>query len=366
MTLNRRFIVAIGQIPPPTDGLAYITSEYVKLIGEDHDVKVVNISPRTTKRDLGYHISRTATVFLASTHLLFQVWRRNRVCYMPCQGDLGLIYTVYLLGVARLLRYPIYLHHHNFGYINEERRMMHAALRVGGAQVVHIFLCEYMRERFVRTYRKQVRSTVVSNAAFVAPEDEQHPLSSESSLIIGLLSNLNREKGLYIFLDLIRAARTAGLSIRGILAGPLREREDRLALEAAQRELGPLLTYEGPLYGAQKRSFYESIDIFVFPTIYANEAQPTVLFEALSAGNLVVAYARGCITSQVENDGLVIPEDQAFIPAAISWLQKLTLEERAQRRRAIARRTVNIHSTERVRAKMVFALQLNSRNDGPT
>jgi hypothetical protein len=49
---------------------------------------------------------------------------------------------------------------------------------------------------------------VISNAAFVPPvefgfDDEE---DSENSLVVGFLSNLTREKGLYLFLGLLRAA----------------------------------------------------------------------------------------------------------------------------------------------------------------
>ncbi|MDT4743656.1 glycosyltransferase family 4 protein [Bradyrhizobium sp. WYCCWR 12699] len=364
--MNRRFIVAIGQIPPPTDGLAYITLEYVKLLSEDHDVKVVNISPRVGKRGLAYHFLRTVSVLLASMHLVFNTWRGNRICYMPCQSDFGVVYTIYLLTVARLLGYPTYLHHHNFGYINEKRRMMEIALHAAGSKVMHIFLCERMQERFGHTYWKPQRAIVISNAAFVSPQTGRGLPSHGVPIKIGLLSNLNREKGLHLFLDLLRAARDKGLNIRGTLAGPVREADDRRIIEAAQKDLGDRLSYSGPLYGDEKVQFYESIDVFVFPTTYANEAQPTVLYEALAAGNLVIAYERGCIASQVNGHGLVIPKDQSFIPAAISWLQELRSEGFAQRRTAIARHSFGIHDIERTRAKIAFSSHADAQNDSRT
>ncbi|MGL3111398.1 glycosyltransferase family 4 protein [Bradyrhizobium sp. BR 1432] len=351
MSTKQRFIVAIGQIPPPTDGLAYITSEYVKLLSEEHDVKLLNISPKVAKRGVAYHFSRTATVLLASGHLVLNAWRQNRVCYMPCQSDFGLVYTIYLLALARLFRYPTYLHHHNFGYINERRPLMEAALRAGGRKVVHIFLCDRMRKSFGQTYRNPRRSIVISNAAFVAPQANQTPPSPGSPLRIGLLSNLNRDKGLYLFLDLLRSAREQGMRVHGRLAGPVPDPDDRCALETAQKELGEVLNYVGPLYGDEKLRFYDSVDVFIFPTIYANEAQPTVIFEALAAGNLIVAYNRGCISSQVGTNGLLIPPEEPFIPKAVAWLHALELKRDLANRSAIARQASKRHISERASAR---------------
>ncbi|MCK1684605.1 MULTISPECIES: glycosyltransferase family 4 protein [unclassified Bradyrhizobium] len=361
MQINRRFIVAIGQVPPPTDGLAYITSEYVKLLAEDHEVKLLNISPKVAKRSLAYHLSRTATVLLASIHLMLNAWRGNRACYMPCQSDFGLVYTIYLLALARLLGYPTYLHHHNFGYINERRRIMAVALRVAGPKVAHIFLCERMLEEFGEAYWKPKRSIVISNAAFVPPPPQgDQPLRSPGQpLKIGLLSNLNREKGLYLFLDLLRATRDHGLNVQGTLAGPLREQDDRSALDVAKEELDGRLSYAGPLYGADKIKYYESIDVFVFPTIYANEAQPTVLYEALAAGNAIIAYERGCIASQVGKHGLIIPQQEPFVPAAVAWLRNLEASRETMASRAsIARDMTDIHIAEKAKARRAVSALL--------
>lgn len=352
MTKDQLHIVAVGQIPPPTDGLAYITSAYVDLLSEKLPVRTVNISPRGAKGPR-YHLLRAWAVLGGSVRLLLDAMHSNRVCYMPCQSDFGIIYTIYLLAVARLLRYRRFLHHHNFGYINERRRLMELVLLVGGRATTHIFLCEKMRDRFSEAYWRPSLSTIVSNASFVRP-DERMPAPWNAGLRIGLLSNLNEEKGLFIFLDLMRSVVASGLEITGFLAGPVKLDKDKFAIEEALNELGSRLIYTGPLYGDDKSQFYSSIDVFVFPTTYVNEAQPTVVFEALAAGNLVVAYDRGCIASQVRQDGLVIPQDQPFVASALSWLKALASEGEAIDKAAISRRAMERHLVERTNAQ--FAL----------
>ncbi|MGY4330324.1 glycosyltransferase involved in cell wall biosynthesis [Bradyrhizobium sp. LB7.2] len=230
---------------------------------------------------------------------------------------------------------------------------MRAALHAAGPKVVHIFLCEYMRDRFGQTYWKPERSVIISNSAFVSPQANSIT-SVGAPLRIGLLSNLNREKGLYLFLDVLRATRNEGLNIHGILAGPVQDPGDRLAIDAAQEELGDALTYAGPLYGDKKLGFFASIDVFVFPTTYVNEAQPTVLYEALAAGNLVVTYDRGCIASQVTGEGLVIPPDHPFVPRAAAWLRELKVGVSRDSRESIALRMAGTHRSERAKARALL------------
>jgi hypothetical protein len=40
----------------------------------------------------------------------------------------------------------------------------------------------------------------------------------------------------------------------------------------------------------------------------------------LAAGCQVISYDRGCIATQVKDDGLVIPRDRDFVAAAMDWL----------------------------------------------
>ncbi|MFN3548824.1 MAG: glycosyltransferase family 4 protein [Mesorhizobium sp.] len=317
----RRKIVAIGPLPPPTTGFAVITERMVALLSEDNDVELVNVSPPSLTRGAKYHAVRVSRILAAAAKLVSSA-RKARIAYVGCDGDNGLIYTAFLVRLARALGYMIYLHHHNFSYIDRPRALMRAVLRAGGDRLVHIFLCETMAEAFGRAYPGPLRHTIVSNAAFVPPSTTLRAPREDGVLTIGLLSNLNRAKGLHTFLDLMRAAKEKGLPIRGILAGPLAEPADRPALEAALAELGDSLAWLGPVHGADKDAFFAAIDVFVFPTTYANEAQPTVIFEALAAGNLVVAYDRGCIKAQVGNNGLVISKHTAFRDSCLYFLDK--------------------------------------------
>lgn len=139
--------------------------------------------------------------------------------------------------------------------------------------------------------------------------------------MIGLLSNLVPDKGLYQFIDILRLAGQQALPIKGLLAGPISRPVDRSNIETAERVLGDRLEYRGALYGEEKAKFFADIDVFVFLTTYLNEAQPTVLFEALAQGIPVISYDRGCIRSQVADGGHVFPQDADIIPAALAVLQ---------------------------------------------
>jgi glycosyltransferase involved in cell wall biosynthesis len=317
--MERRKVVVIGQLPPPLMGLSLITSRMVEMLGHAHDVQPYNTAARAGLRGIARHLSRLLRTGHACVGLLRHAPSRGRVCYIACEGDLGLVYTILVVLMARATGYTSYLHHHSFSYIDRERRLMRLLLALGG-QPTHVFLAPAMRARFEARYGPVAFSRIISNAAFI-PAAAPSPISGEcrSGLIIGHLSHLSRAKGLYLFLDLLRDLIGTGLDVRGILAGPVSCDADRRAIDATLSSLAPRLEYRGPVYGTEKARFYADIDIFVFPTQYANEAQPTVLFEASAAGCQILAFDRGCIAEQVF-DGCVIAKESSFVEHGRSWI----------------------------------------------
>jgi len=317
---KRMQVVSVGHFPPPVHGCSYITRCMTDLIAKNYSVREVVINAPVGVVGLRKHFIRFARALYAVC-IIFKSRGFIRTCYISGEGSFGLIYNVMVAFAAVLVGATPYIHHHNYNYIDHYNPIMLILNRVM-VRGVHIFLSEQMRHDFQSRYGVINKGCVISNAAFVPPvefgfDDEE---DSENSLVVGFLSNLTREKGLYLFLDLLRAAAARGESIRGILAGPVALEEDRVAIVRAKDELGGRLDYRGPIYGDDKSKFYNDIGIFVFPTNYTNEAQPTVIFEALAAGCQVVSYDRGCIATQVKDDGLVIPRDRDFVAAAMDWL----------------------------------------------
>ncbi|MCK1485648.1 glycosyltransferase family 4 protein [Bradyrhizobium sp. 193] len=286
----------------------------IETLHRSAEVHTINTSPGD-RQGVRKHFHKTHQTLRACWRLITD--RGYELVYLGCEGDLGLIYTAALVLSARLFGHPVLLHHHSFSYIDKSSGLMRLILSTGGTRIRHIFLCTTMQNRFESRYGKVSNSRIVSNAAFVQSETQGGEIASENrTLRIGLLSNLTREKGLYTFLDLLRLVRKSGLDVEGLLAGPIANEEDRTMVAMAEKELRGALQYLGPLYGDAKARFYSQVDIFVFPTEYANEAEPTVIFEALAAGNSVVAFDRGCIRSQIGDHGITILPNEHFCARA--------------------------------------------------
>jgi glycosyltransferase involved in cell wall biosynthesis len=111
--------------------------------------------------------------------------------------------------------------------------------------------------------------------------------------------------------------------------------------------------YVGPVYGGQKERFYRQLDVFLFPTNYANEAEPLVIYEAMRQGVHVIACDRGAIAEMLSNGaGLAFSREQ-MVESAAAHIAKLNDDRQAL---AAAKRN-SMQQARRVRCAGQVALE---------
>jgi len=341
-------VYVVGPFPPPVHGAAVITDLIAARLGSLADVRRCDISPGRLARGAAYHLRRVWRVLAASAAIAENVGRRGCV-YISAAGGSGLAYNLVIAAVARLLRQRIFIHHHSFAYIDLPSAIMRLLAGVAGPGAVHIALCPRMTAALQARYPAAKRCICLSNAAFY-PAGDLPAAAAPEGLRLGHMGNLTDEKGLDLVFDLYREAASSGLAARLVLAGPPADDTALRAIVAAQEACGPSLDYRGPVYGADKERFFADIDLFLFPTRYFNEAEPTVLFEAMARGVPVIAYGRGCIAEQIgegaDAAGVVVPIDQPFVPRAVAALRDAALEpgRLAALRRAATQRMGHLHA----------------------
>jgi len=338
-------VVAIGPLPPPTHGFSENTKIITDRLRGRCELRVVDTSPGSPRRSPAYYARRVWRELRGGLALLGGIASPERRTYLPAAGAGGLLFTVLHAAIARLAGYEIAVHHHSFAYIEERSALMALLVRFAGPDAVHIFLCEAMRHRFEAQYGPCRGGMIVSNAFYIRANLMRERTPPIPGLLrLGHMSNLSAEKGLDDFLALLRALREAGIAFRAVLAGPAATPAAAAEIAVAERELGAALDYRGPVYGEAKAKFFADIDVFVFPTRYKFEAQPNVLFEAFSFAVPAIAFARGCVASDLpESCGAAVPVGADFIAAARERIARwsadpaaLAESSRAARRAALA------------------------------
>ncbi len=266
------------------------------------------------------HIGQTWKCLLGVKAIASFAIRGGKKMSLGANSRLGLLYTLLHVLTARFFKIQTCIHHHSYAYINNHSKLMRAVCSVAGLRSKHVFLSKSMLEKFESIYPVCTPSHILSNAPFVPIRKRERTHSSTTT--VGLLSNLSPEKGLMDFLETARLAKEAKLPVRMLLAGPVARMDDARAISDAV-EAG-IVEWQGPLYGEQKYHFFDSIDLFLFPTRYQHEAQPTVIYEAFASGVPVISFDRGTIGDQVEDCLLAINPKDNFSEVAIELIRQYT------------------------------------------
>src|SRR4029077_16115808 len=86
------------------------------------------------------------------------------------------------------------------------------------------------------------------------------------------------------------------------------------------------VTYLGPVYDEAKTAFYRDLDILLFPTDYANEAEPLVIHEAMRSGVHVIACDRGAISEMLTHGAGAVCAKSSFVATAIAQITSFTAD----------------------------------------
>jgi len=350
-------VIAIGPQPPPVHGAALVNASVCSALAERTSLCIVDTAV-STSGPLAYHLRRFWRHLAgAVTMLRHSRDPRRRYIYVTSPGGAALWYVLPLIGLARLLRYRVVLHHHSFAYISRFSIAMRALVATAGRTSRHVLLCPEMRDRFDLTYRPHQTSTVCSNAAWLGAKSDDAPKSSvKRPLRIGHLGALTPEKGIDELTQLTVALISQGVNAELWLAGTPPNESDRVRLESALEELGPSHSrWLGILEGQAKARFFDDIDVFVLPSRYKHEAQPLVVFEALQASVPVISYAVGCVPGQLRSSGLLISPEERLEHEAIPFLRKLHQDAEAHlAARRAARRAFEAARSEAVDQSLAF------------
>jgi len=329
MARSGRLPTFVGPLPPPLHGFSTINASVVKALKERGRLVILDQAPSQLK----------SLVFQYAGFLVQVLSGRCSCLYLALSGGRRQILDGLFCAIAAVFGVRTVVHHHSFAYLNRSSLLARAVFRAAGRSARHVVLCGCMSDRLGHLYGiDPSRILVVSNAAFVDPPAAEARDPGDGPLVLGYLSAVSQEKGALAFLDLASACLEQGLTVRAVVAGPLDpkfEAEFRRALSMATG-----VDYRGAVYGPAKADFFQEIDVLVFPSRYANEAEPVTILEAASFGVPVLALARGCIDEMASAlGGAVVADEGDFVGKGRRMLREMAAGSRlAEDRDAIRRR----------------------------
>ena len=317
-------VAVIGPFPPPVHGMAKNLKIFYDQLNAIDQAFKIDTSPGTIVRGYKYHTRKIYKVIIGFLRFFILCFcNKVKSVYLPPDAGFGSWYSLGFVLIAKIFAVKIVFHHRSFLYINKKTTAMSLIVKSQPKNTTHVFLCDKMKIKFNEIYQNTSDCLIVSNAQYVQPVRSIKKVGQD--IIIGHLSNLGFEKGLQEVFMVVEQLIELGIDVKLELAGPPENDEVATYINNKVTKLGERLIYHGPVYDDKKSNFYKSIDFFLFPTTYRNEAQPNVLFESMAYGVPVFSINTGCISSDVNcSTGFVSESPSNFVCEAVDILKTLS------------------------------------------
>lgn len=325
--MDTKRIIAVVALPPPVHGQSVVNRAICRIIGENEktDFAVFDISPKTSSRGIRYHFNRLYSVARTFVGLIFNFSKnRNSVFYFVYESGFGVIYNLILCVLAKILNGKVFLHHHTaFHTLNYKKSFSFLASLIGNSGY-HVVLSERMKEDLSSLYEVD-NIIVLGNSVFLPDDPVEVNSSAYFNYTIGFISNLTVEKGSLICFSTIRKLASIDCRYKLIVAGPVSDELTKKELECLLIDYPNNVSYLGAIYGDEKKRFYQSIDLLIFPSKYRYEAQPLVILEALSFGVPCIVTPQGYSGEVVEDlDIALVVNSDSFMDRTVLLLEKFS------------------------------------------
>ena len=325
---KRTTILAVGMLPPPIGGQALMFKRAVDALQEHYDLKVIDIQFQNNLGKSGSFSLRKVLHFFAllfgkMVPLVFT--RKFDVLYYCLSGPstLGLIKDLIFLGLLRSRSMKTVYHLHGAGgitFLMQSSPILRAWARFvlfepdlvlrPASSFDEAPLCKARRGLVVNNCVEDP-ITIVSRSARKWPDGE---------LFFTFVGLVTEDKGVFDLVEIARLLRDRDYRFTVSIVGEGTPQEiTRLKELICRYDLEKFVRLTGVLVGERKFELLQQTTIFLFPTYFRAETQPTAIMEALALGVPAVAYDwRGIntIIDQGVNGYLVPPRDvNAFCQA---------------------------------------------------
>lgn len=299
-------MLMVCSLPPPVHGQSLVSDalvHYFEQSGRKFDIQ--DISPGNNTGVL-YHVTRVGRVFAALAKVCIS---KHDIIYLSSEAKFGVFYLIGIVGIGRILRKKMFLHHHVYSYINENSILHNFLIWLTGRGCVHIMLSPKMGKDFKERFGKHHCCINLHNACFiddVMQKKYERDENTGEKYTLGFIGRLESSKGFDSFIELVEKFQD-NERIHFMVGGEYRDTEYEARVRSLQAELGARFELCGFVKNERKAEFYRSIDLLFFPSRYVNEASPMVCFEALAVGVPVVVTRVGAVVDIVDGEcGVVL------------------------------------------------------------
>lgn len=157
------------------------------------------------------------------------------------------------------------------------------------------------------------KAFVVNNGIYISEYSKREGYtSSDKPVKILFLSNFVISKGVLVFIDSLKLLQDKGYTFEATMIGADADITKQEVINyISKNNLNTKINVLGKVTDDKdKFNYFNSTDIFVFPTFYPNEVFPGVILEAMQSGCAIVTTTTGVIKDIIADnfDGLIVNE----------------------------------------------------------
>lgn len=316
-------ILFVMHMPPPVHGAAMVGKNIKESeqINSKFDCHYINLAIASSLEDIGKVGMKKLYHFLLLLCTIIREVKRVKpdLVYITPNAKGGAFYKEWMIVMMlKMMGCRIVAHYHNKGVSSRQDKLLENWMYRRFFKNVKVIL---LAEALYPDMQKYVRREDV----YICPNGIPAERLQESRITgikengniprLLFLSNLLVDKGVIVLLDALKILKDKGYSfICDFVGGETKDFDsERFAVEVGKRNITEMALYYGKKYGEEKNAFFNSADIFVFPTYYHNECFPLVLLEAMQHGLPIVTTNEGGISEIVKDgeNGLICNKEDA-------------------------------------------------------
>ncbi len=308
----KKFIAIVGTSYPEIHGATNVTEFFTNIL-KNNEINILRLSyknyffiPNANTSFLEAKLSKFISFIGIYLNILRNIKSINAL-YLQENSGFGKIYDISFLILFIIFRKKCFYHNHTYNKIKRYDLNTKVIQFISKFGVKNIFQSRTEAKNFIRIYGK-IKYTIISNSVFIkTPQQHQRKFAKNKQINFGLISNLNKFKGLDLFIKIAQDSATDNNPWFFHLAGPIIEQKNYYLKKI---HLTKKIKYHGPIFNPkQKESFYQNIDFFIFLSSYKKESEALVMLEAISNGCVPIVYDQGQLGNLVGEKKLIIPKD---------------------------------------------------------
>jgi len=355
------------QLPPPVHGAALVNQRVCDIAERSSELKNtiyrLNYAQNFEQMHAPARIKLAYTIRLLMAVIAGFFKNKPAITYLAFSPfGAGFYRDLFLVGLALTFRSKPCLHLHGAGLSKNSSAIKALLLKWMLSKSTLIVISESLLED-LSPYLGKGTVVTVNNCV----DDPGAVVRDQNKDVIRVLylANLDERKGVKIAIEAFSRLIVPGKRFELFVAGSDTARLSRKNLQSFIDEKYPQLTscifLLGPVYGEEKASFFQSGDLFLYPS--QHDAAPLVVLEALSYGLPVICSNQGALPDMIQDgvNGYVSKSNNPSEYAELMLICQTDLDTLSKR----ARETYLSKYTPDIFEQKILDLFLNGAPNGP-